>query len=375
MDLPFFGSVPRPPGRLLFAAAFLGTGLSLIACTGDPGPEPAYTTRTAPDDTLTESPLKHLPPYIERLTHFGQRGRFAPDGERILFLEKTFGDAYEVDVESGTITPVTHHFYHEGFVRAKYLPNGDYLLAGDPTFDAEHPMESRHTQAELWVMDSSFTEPPQPLGTKASEGPAIARNELKIAWTIDHGDYPDSLAEGVSQIWTGRISYEGDSPYLVDERLVVDTRDLPFEAGLETQDFRPPDEREIIFSAYGYQGTEVMGVDLDTGEITNYSQNPYYQEPEGILPSGKYTLVEADNHSGGEGYQYIDIYEVALDGSGETGRVTFFNRNSAYKSSNPSASWDGRYLVFQMAKVGDPAGVGRGLFLYDREEARRVRGE
>jgi hypothetical protein len=36
-----------------------------------------------------------------------------------------------------------------------------------------------------------------------------------------------------------------------------------------------------------------------------------------------------------------------------------------YKSSNPVVSDDGKYIAFQMAKLGDPAGVGRGLFLLD----------
>jgi hypothetical protein len=30
---------------------------------------------------------------------------------------------------------------------------------------------------------------------------------------------------------------------------------------------------------------------------------------------------------------------------------------------------DGRYMAFQMAKVRDPAGVGRGIFLYDFAKA------
>jgi hypothetical protein len=28
---------------------------------------------------------------------------------------------------------------------------------------------------------------------------------------------------------------------------------------------------------------------------------------------------------------------------------------------------DGRFIAFQMAKLGDPAGVGRGLFILDLE--------
>lgn len=150
---------------------------------------------------------------------------------------------------------------------------------------------------------------------------------------------------------------------------MLDSRDLPFDAGLETQDFRPPEEKELIFSAYGHQGTEVMGIDLETGEVTNYSQSPKYEEPEGIDPEGRFTLVESDHHTDGKGYQYIDVYKLFLDGSGTMERVTTFNANGEYKGSNPAISDDGRYMAFQIAKVGDPAGVGRGLFIYDLEEA------
>jgi hypothetical protein len=45
-----------------------------------------------------ESPGDHLPPYITRLTWFGERADWSLDGWKILFLEKTFGDIYEIDV-------------------------------------------------------------------------------------------------------------------------------------------------------------------------------------------------------------------------------------------------------------------------------------
>lgn len=79
--------------------------------------------------------------------------------------------------------------------------------------------------------------------------------------------------------------------------------------------------------------------------------------------------MEGDRHNP-QGSQYIDIYRLKLDGSSEMFRVTRFGDYPGYKSSNPVVSDDGRFIAFQMAKVGDPAGVGRGLFLYDIEKAR-----
>jgi hypothetical protein len=72
----------------------------------------------------------------------------------------------------------------------------------------------------------------------------------------------------------------------------MDVRDLDFECDPETQNFRAPDEKEITFSAYGYQNSEVMGLNLDTGEVVNYSNAPdWYDEPEGILTlSRRYSI-------------------------------------------------------------------------------------
>jgi hypothetical protein len=89
---------------------------------------------------------------------------------------------------------------------------------------------------------------------------------LTIAWTIDHGDYPDKLPQGVSQMWMGDIEYQGGTPTLTNKKLILDSSKLSFKANLETQNFRPPDEKELTFSAYGYQGGEVMGVHLERGK-------------------------------------------------------------------------------------------------------------
>jgi len=51
------------------------------------------------------SPADHLPAYITRLTEFGERADWNHDGKRILFLEKTFGDVFEIEVETKTSRP------------------------------------------------------------------------------------------------------------------------------------------------------------------------------------------------------------------------------------------------------------------------------
>ncbi len=323
-------------------------------------------------DEDDEGPASHLPPHIRRLTLFGERADWSPDGQRILFLAKTYGDAYEIEVETGTLRLLTGHYPHSGYTRALYLSNGDVLLSGAPRFDPENPGWSR-AHAELSVLKPGSGQPPTPLGTKCSEGPAVSRRRLHIAWTIGHGQYPDRFPEGVSQIREADIVYDDDGvPRLAHERVALDSRQLPFACQLESQSFRPPEERELTFSTYDYNISEAFLLDLETGEVRNLTRTPdLYEEPEGIFPDGEWTCIETDRDNGmeGSGHQYIDVWKLALDGSGRVERLTEFTRFPGFKASNPVVRDDGRFMAFQMARIGDPAGVGRGLFLYDFDKA------
>lgn len=313
-------------------------------------------------------PSENLPPYIKRLTHFGQRADFSHDGKKILFIEKTYGDVYEYNLKTGVIDLITNHFYHGGFTRALYLANGDVLLSGCTSFDAANPHVNRQKKAELWVLDKSYTKPPVRLGTKCSEGPAVSRKNMKIAWTVAAVQYPDQMDEGEYAFYTADIVYDNGVPKLANKKKILDNKDTPFH-DMEVQNFIPPDEKALTFSAYGYQGTEVMTLNLETGKITNMSNAPgEYDEPEGIFPDGKSTLVECDKETGA-----VDIYKLKLDGSGDIQRVTFFSDYKSFKSSNPVVSDDGKYMAFQTAKATDRAGVGYGIFLMDLEAAAKAR--
>jgi len=338
----------------------------LFNCGEPPATEPAATT------DVGEWTDTNYPSYIRRISYFGQRADWSHDGKRILFLEKTYGDVYEVDLATGIIRPVTHHYYHNGYTRALYLSNGDIILSGSRTFDPEHHSDARHKTAELWVLSKNLDKPPVPLGTYCSEGPAVSRRQLRIAWAIDHENYPDELPEGASQMWMADIDYSSGEPKLANKKLIADNRKLDFKCNFETQNFVPPDDNKLTFSAYGYQGTEVMLLDIQTGEIKNLSNAPgQYDEPEGIFPDGKYTLVECDKHTGPDfkGSRHIDLYKLALDGSGNYERITYFNEGGAYKASNPVVSDDGRYIAFQVPKTGLIAGVGLGIYVLDLEAA------
>lgn len=345
--------------------ALLGTtlfGAALVPCAGEP-------STPAPE----RNPAEELPSHIRRLTWFGERADWSLDGRRILFIEKSYGDAFEVEVATGIIRPVTHHFYHGGFTRALYLANGDILLSGCRTFDAEQPHLNRTQKAELWVLDKSLRKPPVALGTKCSEGPAVSRKRLRTAWTQVSAQYPEELPSGASRICVADLAYDDGIPKLAHQRLALDSRDLPFKCTLETQNFILPDERRLTFSAYGYQGTEVCVLDLESKAVVNLTNSPdEYDEPEGIFPNGQFTLVECDRQNR-KGWRHIDIWKLSLEGDGYVERLTFFSEFPGYKSSNPVVSDDGRFMAFQLARTTDEAGVGYGIFVYDFAKAQAAK--
>jgi hypothetical protein len=315
-----------------------------------------------------KNPADKLPPHICRATWFGERADWSHDGKRVLFLSKTFGDAMEFDLATKVIRNLTAHYPHGGYTRALYLQNGDILLSGPEQLDPRQPGEAR-VQCWLSVLDRSGTQPAIPLGTKCSEGPAVSRRRLHIAWTHVAAQYPDEMPAGTSRIQEADIVYQDGKPTLAHQKLVLDSRELPFTCTLETQNYRPPDERELTFSAYGHQGTDVAGIDLLTKKVVNYSNAPgQYDEPEGIFPSGDYTLVECDKQNL-LGSSHIDVWKLRLDGSGVTERLTFFSDYPGYKASNPVVSDDGRFIAFQLAKTSEAAGVGHGIFIFDVEKA------
>jgi hypothetical protein len=318
------------------------------------------------------NPADHLPAHVTQVTWFGERADFSHDGKKILFLTKTFGDAMELDLATKRIRNLTAHYPHHGYTRALYLANGDILLSGPEAYNPKRPGEAR-VQCWLSVLDQNGTKPPTPLGTKCSEGPAVSRRRLHIAWTHVAAEYPDEMPAGSSRMLEADVLFEDRKPRLANQKLIIDSKDLPFRCTMETQNFRPPDEMELTFSAYGYQATDAAGIDLVTKKVTNYSNSPgQYDEPEGIFPNGQFTLVECDKQNL-KGSGNVDLWKLKLDGSGACERLTHFSDYPGFKASNPVVSDDGRFIAFQMARSREAAVVGHGIFIYDVEKAKTDR--
>ena len=312
------------------------------------------------------SPEEHLPPQITQLTGFGERAVWSPDGKRIAFMSKSFGDAFEIDLRTHLTKLLTGHFRHAGFLRVHYLPNGDYFLIGARDF--KDIRTTRDHDQEMWVMKAGARTPPVALGHKISEGVAISRTRMRIAWANTRGQYPDSLAEGESVIYMADVEYDAaGTPRLANRRELL--RAHRPACTLEAQDFRR-DDAELVYVCYREgDKADVFGLDIASGRITTYrAVSGEYNEVEGVSPDGAWALVESSREQGGPERQtsrFIDLWKLTLvPNGGAFVRMTRWGDFEGYKASNPTVSPDGKAFAFQSARNNDPAGVGYGIFLY-----------
>ena len=309
------------------------------------------------------------PDYIRKVTDFGERPDWSHDGKRILFVERSFGDVYEYNLETGKYKALTHHYYHGGYVRALYLSNGDILLSGTRDFPGEDWKEARFRLAELWVLDKDLDEPPTRLGEYCWEGPAVSRTQLRISWAQHHGLYPDVIRH--YELYVAELDYASGIPKIINQRVVLDNREGKLkDMVLEPQNFRPGKEEEITVQAY--HNCEVYGLNTESGELVNYSRSPEnYDEPEGIFPDGEYTLVECSRHNDSNSGKNIDLWKLKLDpGNPSWQRLTWFNEEGRYKASNPVVSDDGRYIAFTVPGNNEIAGIGHGIYVLDLDRQR-----
>ena len=311
------------------------------------------------------SPIDHLPANITMVTQFGERADFSPNNQQIAFMAKSFGDAMLYDIGTKKITCLTCSVPGAVFLRVMHLSNGDYILIGPEKF--ENINISRRRDNELWYLKNQKGSKPVKIGIHMSEGMAISKRSLKIAFSQLH-DHVAEIPEGASRLIVADLDLSDSIPKLVNQKVVYESPDR--NCTIEAQDFYDGDSK-MTFTCYEPNGfASVMGIDLKTMAVNNFSQKPgSYNECEGIIPGGKYSLVEADRQcdwlGGKRGSGNIDIWKLKLDGTGKDFvRVTNFNDYEGFKSSNPVVSTDGKYMAFQLANTKDPAGVGYGILLY-----------
>src|SRR5713101_3386615 len=166
-------------------------------------------------------PLEHLPRNIEVLTHFGERADISPDNQRVAFMAKSFGDAMVVDLKSRVIQCLTCNVPGAAFLRVMHLVTGDYILIGPDHFEDVHVSRARDN--ELWFLSKERGAKPVKLGQKMSEGAAISKKTLKIAFSQVAAQSPD-LAPEASRLVVADLDLSG-VPKVVNQKTVYEGKD------------------------------------------------------------------------------------------------------------------------------------------------------
>jgi Tol biopolymer transport system component len=329
------------------------------------------SAQTTLQKRIAGNPLDHLPDNITVLTGFGERADFSPDNKRVAFMTKSFGDAMVIDLKTRKISCLTCRIPAAAFLRVMHLVSGDYILIGPEKF--EDIQVSRTRDNELWFLSKKPGSRPVKLGIKMSEGMAVSKKNMTIAFSQVHTQIAE-IPEGASRLIVADVDTSSGTSKIINQKTVYESPDK--NCTIEAQDFFDNDSK-MTFTCYEPNNlASVMTVDLKTGTVTNHSKLPgSYNECEGIFPDAQYTCVEADRQctwlGGKRGSGNIDIWKLQLDGSGQHFvRLTNFNDYEGGKASNPVISTDGKYMCFQMANTADPAGVGYGLLLYDLKKAK-----
>lgn len=313
-----------------------------------------------------EEVVNDLPPAYRVLTTWGVRPEFDETGENIYFLHRLIGDVFKVNLATREISAVTKDLHHGGIQRAHVLANGDLLLGignintGDIGRDKE----------KLWMFVLKKDSPNvlHPLDRVFMEGLAVSKTSMKVAWTL-----PGQFA-----IKMGTIAYENGRPVMTDEQDVISFADSKDTIRLETQDFLPPRDEELLFTRYygrvgdPYTHAQVYAYRFATKETIDYSKHPgSYNEVEGIFPDGKHIMIESDRHlPEALRHRYkVDIFRMKLDGSGEVEQLCDLAERfpELFRSDNAVVDPKGRYVAFQFGMLGTGA-RGNGIFLLDLQE-------
>ena len=137
------------------------------------------------------------------------------------------------------------------------LVSGDYIVIGPDHFENTHI--SRERDNELWFLSKQRGSKPVKLDQKMSEGAAVSKKSMKIAFSQTAAQAPD-LAPGASRLIVADLDLSGETPKLMEKKTVYESKDRS--CTIEAQDFYDSD-RKMTFTCYEPEGrASVMGIDL-----------------------------------------------------------------------------------------------------------------
>src|SRR5438046_3125800 len=195
-------------------------------------------TLTLAAQRMPGSQLDHLPARMEALTHFGERADISPDNQRIAFMAKSFGDAMVVDLKTRAIRCLTCGVPGAAFLRVMHLVTGDYILIGPDHFEDIRISRTRDNQ--LWFLGKERGAKPLKFNERMSEGMAISKKSLKVAYSQVHAQVPD-VPEGASRLIVADVSLAGGTASLLNKTVVYESKDNS--CTIEAQDFYDNDSK------------------------------------------------------------------------------------------------------------------------------------
>lgn len=330
----------------------------------------------------------------ELLTNWGSRVEWLND-HQFVFSSGHVADVYLMDVKSNEIVPLTYHFDHAGFGRARPLANGDLLLVGPETGPAPErdPVklivnndQTGRFKGTMSILKAPYTGEPIPLGVPAWEGLAVSHHGNRVVWSDTRVSYyaNNIIETGLnylfkrSNLWTGEIKYDRNGiPYMANKRIIVKKCDIGA-VFLEPQDFMGLDDSKLIFTAYGIlEGSgDVFVYDFEKESIERIELlQKSYNEWEGVSHDSKSAFLEIDESATlltGPGNQ-IDLYIYNFE---TNDAVPVFKKNS---DSDQSVFWheasfspDGEHILINFGDTlrgGDmnTMEMHDGFMLFDKE--------
>lgn len=293
-----------------------------------------------------------LPPCIKAVLDSGDRPDWSHDGKKILFLNRAGGSICEIELSTKIVRSIFKAPSGLGCWRALYLSNEDFFIT----------CGTGRYNAYAYIQNRDITKPAVRLNTIIKEGPAISRTKLKICYTSDD-----------STIVMADIVYTNGVPSFANGKVIVD-RSKIFLNGvkisptiIEPQNFRPPLETALTMNAFKYNGTDALLYNITANTFYNITDGPCCEEPEGIFPDGRHTLVESNRHTcnpASNGTANIDIYYFNFTNPKEWTRLTNFNDVATFKASNPVVRDDGKVFAFMEGRTNTGTD-GAGIYVFD----------
>src|SRR5262245_11994069 len=134
-------------------------------------------------------------------------------------MAKSFGDAMTIDLQTRAIRCLTCNVPAAAFLRVMHLVTGDYILIGPDHF--EDIRVSRSRDNELWFLSRERGAKPARFNEHMSEGMAISKKSMKVAYSQVHAQVPE-IPAGASRLVVADVVLQNGTAALANKTIVYE---------------------------------------------------------------------------------------------------------------------------------------------------------